>query len=55
VVRQGLEELLEYNLLVQDRIDLYRLHDLVRGCARRLATEARPEGDLRPAACQPFG
>jgi DNA-binding SARP family transcriptional activator len=55
VVRQDLEELLEYNLLVQDRIDRYRLHDLVRGCARRLATEARPEGDLRPAAYQPLG
>lgn len=54
VVRQDLEELLECNLLVQDRIDRYRLHDLVRGCARRLAADARPDGDLRPAARQSF-
>lgn len=54
VVRQDLEELLECNLLVQDRIDRYRPHDLVRGCARRLAADARPDGDLRPAAHQSF-
>ena len=54
VVRQDLEELLECNLLVQDRIDRYRLHDLVRDCARRLAADARSDGDLRPAAHQSF-
>jgi DNA-binding SARP family transcriptional activator len=54
VVRQYLEELLECNLLVQDRIDRYRLHDLVRDCAHRLAADARPDGNLRPAAHKSF-
>lgn len=45
----GLEELLECTLLVQDTVERYRLHDLVRDCARDLATAAHSDDDLRVA------
>jgi DNA-binding SARP family transcriptional activator/tetratricopeptide (TPR) repeat protein len=43
----GLEELLECNLLVQDTQARYRMHDLVRDCARDLAVRAHTEDELR--------
>jgi DNA-binding SARP family transcriptional activator/tetratricopeptide (TPR) repeat protein len=43
----GLEELLECNLLVQDTQARYRMHDLVRDCARDLAAREHTDDELR--------
>jgi tetratricopeptide (TPR) repeat protein len=45
----GLEELVECNLLMQRTSERYCLHDLVRDCARDLAAKAHTETELHDA------
>jgi tetratricopeptide (TPR) repeat protein len=46
---EALDELVEANLVSQGASGRYRLHDLVRDCARGLALRHDPPGDLRTA------